>query len=170
VVLGLGVVPATEWLEGSGVRLDDGVVCDSRCVAEGTKAVAAAGDVARWFHPTLGRHVRIEHFDNANAQPTAAARALLMQTEAPQYDPVPSFWSDQYDVKFQLLGMPEPDDAVQVVEGDARERRFVAAYGRDGTTVAVLAANQPVRLQAYRQIVANRAAFPPNPPPETPPG
>ena len=160
VVVGLGVVPSTDWLEGSGLHLDNGVVCDSRCAAEGASGVVAAGDVARWFHPTAGHHVRVEHFDNATAQALAAARALLDGDSAPAYDPVPSFWSDQYDVKLQLLGSPEPNDRVEVMEGDVRGGRFIAAYERDGRTVAALSMNEPARLRAYRPLVAERLPFP----------
>ena len=161
VVLGVGVTPAVEWLQGSGVRLDDGVVCDARCMVEGMSRVVAAGDVARWFHERSGRHRRVEHFDNAAAQAVAAARALLAGDAAEPYDPVLSFWSDQYDVKLQLLGLPDPGDALEIVEGDVSTFEFIAAYGRAGRTVAVLGANCAKRLHAYRDAVARQVAFPP---------
>ena len=164
VVLGLGVTPAVKWLEGSAVHLDDGVVCDARCFVEGATNVVAAGDVARWFHPSSGRHLRVEHFDNAGAQAAAAARALLAGKDAQPYDPVLSFWSDQYEVKLQLLGMPELGDSVEVVEGDVSQLRFIAAYGREGRTVAILASNQMSRLHSYRTVVEKRLAFPPKAP------
>ena len=164
VVLGLGVTPAVKWLEGTGVHLDDGVVCDARCFVEGATNVVAAGDVARWFHPSSGRHVRVEHFDNAGAQAAAAARALLAAKDAQPYDPVLSFWSDQYEVKLQLLGMPQPDDSVEVVEGDVSQLRFIAAYGREERTVAILASNQMSRLNSYRAMVEERVPFPPKAP------
>jgi NADPH-dependent 2,4-dienoyl-CoA reductase/sulfur reductase-like enzyme len=161
VVVGLGVTPAVEWLEGSGVRIDDGVVCDDRCRVDGVENAVAAGDVARWHHARSGRHLRVEHFDNAAAQAVAAAQALLSGDDAPPYDPPLSFWSDQFDVKLQLLGLPDPDDTVRIVEGDVSELRFIAVYGREGRTASVLAANQPARLNAYRDAVAQRVAFPP---------
>ncbi|HZD66571.1 MAG TPA: FAD-dependent oxidoreductase [Acidimicrobiales bacterium] len=163
VVVGLGVRPAVDWLEGSGVTLDDGVVCDETCAAVGVPDVVAAGDVARWHHPRYGS-VRLEHWDNAIPQAEHAARTLLLgPEEAGAFDPLPFFWSDQYEVKFQFLGLPRPDDEVAVVEGDAAEGRFAAAYGRDGRTVGALLANRMHRLPFWRRAVADGVPFPPTP-------
>ena len=82
VIVGLGVTPATGWLEGSGLHLDDGVVCDATGAAEGNTGdgnVVAAGDVARWWHPLYERHLRTEHWDDAGRQGAAAARTLLAE-------------------------------------------------------------------------------------------
>jgi NADPH-dependent 2,4-dienoyl-CoA reductase/sulfur reductase-like enzyme len=161
VVVALGVVPATAWLDGSGVQVDDGVVCDSRCRAVGVDGVVAAGDVARWEHDGIGGSVRIEHFDNARLQAATAAAALLHGDNAEPYRPVPWFWSDQHDIRLQMLGVPQPDDEVQVVEGSVDERSFVAAYGRDGRTVAVVTVNLAARTAQYRAAVEGGVAFPP---------
>jgi NADPH-dependent 2,4-dienoyl-CoA reductase/sulfur reductase-like enzyme len=167
VIVGLGVSPATAWLEGSGLRLDDGVVCDARGVAEGNTGdgvVVAAGDVARWWHPLYERHLRTEHWDDAARQGEAAARTLLAGPErAEAFDAVPYFWSDQYDVKVQMLGIPTDYDALEVVEGDLSGWEFVAAYGREGRTIAVVG-TIPNRLHAYRDAISNRADFPPKQP------
>jgi NADPH-dependent 2,4-dienoyl-CoA reductase/sulfur reductase-like enzyme len=166
VVVGLGVTPATSWLEGSGLRLDDGVVCDATGVAEGNSGdgvVVAAGDVARWWHPLYERHLRTEHWDDAARQGPAAARTLLAGPEnAEEFDAVPYFWSDQYDVKVQMFGVPSDYDAVEVIEGDPNQWEFVAAYGRGGRTIAVLG-TIPNRLHAFRDAIKNRADFPPKP-------
>jgi NADPH-dependent 2,4-dienoyl-CoA reductase/sulfur reductase-like enzyme len=166
VVVGLGVVPNTDWLEESGLRLDDGLLCDARCAAVGVEGVVAAGDVARWHHEELGRTVRVEHWDNAIQQAATAARTLLQGGRAEPYRPMPFFWSDQYDARLQLIGMPEPGDEVRVIEGSAEERRLVAAYGRAGRTVAVLTLNAIRRTGAYQGLVEEGAPFPPQPPPE----
>lgn len=167
VIVGLGVTPATAWLEGSGLRLDDGVVCDATGIAEGNTGdgiVVAAGDVARWWHPLYERHLRTEHWDDAERQGAAAARTLLAGPEhAEAFDAVPYFWSDQYDVKLQMFGVPTDYDAVEVVEGDPNRWEFVAAYGRGGRTIAVLG-TIPNRLHAYRDAVSDRADFPPKRP------
>lgn len=167
VIVGLGVTPATAWLEGSGLRLDDGVVCDATGIAEGNTGdgiVVAAGDVARWWHPLYERHLRTEHWDDAERQGAAAARTLLAGPEhAEAFDAVPYFWSDQYDVKLQMFGVPTDYDAVEVVEGDTNRWEFVAAYGRGGRTIAVLG-TIPNRLHAYRDAVSDRADFPPKRP------
>jgi NADPH-dependent 2,4-dienoyl-CoA reductase/sulfur reductase-like enzyme len=164
VVIGLGVTPATDWLSGSGLRLDDGVVCDATGAAAGGTDIVAAGDVARWWHPLYERHLRVEHWDHAGRQGAAAARALLAGPDrAEAYDEAPYFWSDQYDVKVQMLGVPTDYDALEIVEGDPDAWEFVAAYGRGGRTVAVLG-TIPGRVYAYREAIEKRAEFPPGPP------
>ncbi|OBJ02025.1 NAD(P)/FAD-dependent oxidoreductase [Mycobacterium sp. 1465703.0] len=167
VIVGLGVTPATGWLEGSGLHLDDGVVCDAKGVAEGNDGdgvVVAAGDVARWWHPLYDRHLRTEHWDDAGRQGAAAARTLLAGPErAEAFDELPYFWSDQYDVKLQMLGVPIDYDAVEVIEGSSDGWEFVGAYGRGGRTIAVLA-TIPGRVHAYRETIEKRAEFPPSRP------
>ena len=117
MVVGIGVVPNTGWLEGSGLTLDDGVVCDATCLA--APGIVAAGDVARWPNPALrGEMMRVEHWDNAIDQGEhAARRAARRRRRAEPYGRVPWFWSDQYDRKIQLAGRVRPDDEVVVVEG-----------------------------------------------------
>ena len=152
VVVGVGVVPNTEWLEGSGLTLDNGVLCDATCLA--APGVVAAGDVARWPNLRFGGEVmRVEHWDNALEMGVAAATRLLAADEsvALPYEPVPWFWSDLYDRKIQLAGRSGPDDEVQVVHGDVAERRFVALYGRGGRLVGALGWNRPRHVMQWRQ-------------------
>ncbi len=109
VVIGIGVMPTTQWLEGSGLEISDGVVADATLHA--ADDVVVAGDMARWFDRGLGAQVRIEHWTNAAEQGVVAARSLLAgRAQADAYVPVPYFWSDQYDVKIQVIGHPRPDD------------------------------------------------------------
>ncbi len=158
VVIGIGVTPTTDWLAGSGVPVDDGVVTDPRLFA--ADGVVAAGDVARWQDATSGEYRRIEHWTNAAEQAVVAARNLLAGPDAAVgYEPVPYFWSDQYDVKIQVLGDPRPDDTVVVVDGSVDERRFVALYGRGGMLRAVVGFNRPRQLMAYRPLLERRAGF-----------
>jgi NADPH-dependent 2,4-dienoyl-CoA reductase/sulfur reductase-like enzyme len=165
VVVGVGVAPTTEWLDASGVDISDGVLCDQqlRVLVRGQAHpdVVAAGDVARWLHPGYGRTVRIEHWTNAADQGEAAARALLEGDGAPPYAPVPYFWSDQFGRKIQFVGETQPGDTVAVIEGDPAEDRFVAAYGRDGRTVAGLGIRRPARVMALQRLIAAGAPFPP---------
>jgi NADPH-dependent 2,4-dienoyl-CoA reductase/sulfur reductase-like enzyme len=165
VVIGVGVAPTTGWLEGSGLDLADGVVCDQWCrsLAGGTPVpgVVAAGDVARWEHCLFGGTVRVEHWTNAVEQGTAAAATLMRGAGdgvAP-YAPVPYFWSDQYNTKIQFVGLAGPQ--VRVVEGALDDDRFVAAYGRQGRVVGALTFNWPARAMAYRSMIASGAEFPP---------
>ncbi len=158
VVIGIGVVPTTQWLDGSGLEVSDGVVADATLHA--ADDVVVAGDVARWFDEGLGTHVRIEHWTNAAEQGVAAARSLLAgRHHAGAYVPVPYFWSDQYDVKIQVLGHPHPDDDVVVVDGSVSERRFVALYGRAGRLTAALGFSRPRQLMGYRPLLEAGASF-----------
>jgi len=158
VVVGIGVVPTTDWLAGSGLELSDGVVADATLHA--ADDIVVAGDVARWFDRGLGADIRIEHWTNAAEQGVAAARSLLAgRAAADPYVPVPYFWSDQYDVKIQVLGHPGPDDDVVVVEGSVPERRFVALYGRAGMLSAALGFSRPRQLMGYRPLLEARATF-----------
>jgi NADPH-dependent 2,4-dienoyl-CoA reductase/sulfur reductase-like enzyme len=163
VVVGLGVTPATDWLADSGLHIDGGVICDATGTAEGGTDVVAAGDVARWWHPLYGQHLRIEHWDHAARQGAAAARTLLAgKDHAEPYNELPYFWSDQYDLKIQLLGVTTDYDAVQIIEGDPSGTEFVAAYGRGGRTIAVVATIED-RVYAYRDAISRGAEFPPSP-------
>jgi len=154
-VVGIGVVPNTGWLEGSGLTIDNGVVCDATCRA--APDVVVAGDVARWPNERFGEVMRVEHWENAQEQGAYVARVLLGETEP--YTPVPWFWSDQYDRKIQLAGRSSADDEVVVVDGSIEERRFVALYGRAGRLVGVLGMNRPRPVMEYRQLIADGASW-----------
>jgi NADPH-dependent 2,4-dienoyl-CoA reductase/sulfur reductase-like enzyme len=155
VVVGVGVVPNTEWLNGSGLVIDNGVVCDETCLA--APDVVAAGDVARWPNRRFDEVMRVEHWENAQEQGAHAARRLL--GDAAPYEPVPWFWSDQYDRKIQLAGRSGPNDEVRIVDGSIEERRFVAVYGRAGRLVGVLGMNRPRPVMQYRQLIADGASW-----------
>ncbi len=158
VVVGIGVIPNTDWLEGSGLDLDDGVVCDETCLA--APGIVAAGDVARWPNRLFGETMRVEHWDNAIEQGLHGARRLLAaEGEARPYTPVPWFWSDQYDRKIQLAGRVRPDDEVRIITGSTGERRFAALYGRAGRLVGVLGFNRPRHVMKYRNLIARSASF-----------
>jgi 3-phenylpropionate/trans-cinnamate dioxygenase ferredoxin reductase subunit len=79
--------------------------------------------------------------------------------EVEPYDPVPWFWSDQYDRKVQLAGRSVDADEVRVVDGSTEERRFVALYRKDDRLVAVLAMNRPRPMMAYRQLIEQGASW-----------
>ena len=160
VVVGIGVSVNTGWLEGSGLTLDDGVVCDETLLA--APGVVACGDIARYPSARFGQMLRVEHWEHAIQGGEAAARRLVADArgEAPaRFDPVPWFWSDQYDRKIQLAGRPAPDDEVRVVHGSTEELRFVALYGREGRTVGVLGMNRPRHVVQLRRLVEEGASF-----------
>jgi NADPH-dependent 2,4-dienoyl-CoA reductase/sulfur reductase-like enzyme len=159
VVVGVGVAPETGWLEGSGLTLDNGVVCDETCLA--APGVVAAGDVARWPNRLFGGELmRVEHWTNATEQGVAAARRLLAgESGGEPYAPVPFVWSDQYDVKIQVVGHVRGDDEVAVAHGTLEERRFVALFGRGGRLSGALGFSRPRQLMQYRRMLADGASF-----------
>ena len=162
VVVGIGVVANTGWLEASGLSIDDGVVCDATLFA--ADGIVAAGDLARWTWRRHGEEslVRIEHWEVASKMGVAAAKSLLAgRAVAAPFAPVPYFWSDQYGLRIQMLGHPSPDDEVEVVDGrlDADDAKFVAIYGSAGRLTAALAVSRPRQLMAFRPLVARGASF-----------
>ena len=160
VVVGVGVTPNIEWLEGSGLPLDNGVVCDETCAV--APEVVAAGDVARWPNARFGETMRVEHWDNAVEMGAHAARTLLAMAGGgvgEPYTPVPWFWSDQYDRKIQLAGRASAGDEVAVVAGSIEERKFVAFYGREGRVVGVLGMNMPAKVMRWRVLVEQGVAW-----------
>jgi 3-phenylpropionate/trans-cinnamate dioxygenase ferredoxin reductase subunit len=153
VVVGIGVVPNTDWLEGSGLTLDNGVVCDETTLA--AAGVVAAGDVARWPNPLYdGELMRVEHWEHAVVMGAHAGRRLLAGNDGEPFATVPWFWSDQYDRKVQLAGRVRADDEVKVVAGSVADRRFCALYGRNGRVSGVLAMNMPAKVVRYRRQLA----------------
>ncbi|WP_406437456.1 FAD-dependent oxidoreductase [Streptomyces sp. NBC_01613] len=158
VLIAIGSLPNTGWLDGSGLTVGDGVVCDEYC--EAAKNVYAVGDVARWYNPLFGTSMRIEHRTNAAEQGMAAARNLLNPDARKPFAPVPYFWSDQYDMKIQAYGYLRGHDEVAVVQGDLAERRFVAAYRTgDRLTGALAVGVPPKEIRRWRQAIATRASW-----------
>jgi NADPH-dependent 2,4-dienoyl-CoA reductase/sulfur reductase-like enzyme len=162
IVVGIGVIPTVDWLDRSGLDLDNGVVCGPSLFA--ADGVVAAGDIARWNWRHHGREqmVRIEHWEVASQMGGAAARSLLAgRADAPDFDPVPYFWSDQYGLRIQVLGRPDPTDDVEVVDGaiDADDGKFVALYGNEGRFDAVVAVSRPRQLMAFRPLLESGADF-----------
>jgi NADPH-dependent 2,4-dienoyl-CoA reductase/sulfur reductase-like enzyme len=160
VVSAVGAVPVVEWLEGSGLVLENGVSCDASCAALGAEDVTAAGDVARWPNARFdGRSMRIEHWSNAVEQGMAAARTLLHGSgAATAYTPIPSVWSDHFGTRLQTIGQPLLGDRVEVVDGSVEERRFVAAayHGErlvGATTYGMVRGLAKFRAQMARQEV-----------------
>ena len=160
VLVGIGAIPNTEWLEGSGLTLDNGVVCDETCLA--APGIVAAGDIARWPHARYGGALtRIEQWDNALDQGGYAARRLLAEAagEAVEpYGPIPWFWSDQYDRKMQLAG--RASNNAQIVHGSVADQVFVKVFADDdGQFIGVLAWNRPRHAIMARQLLEANASL-----------
>jgi 3-phenylpropionate/trans-cinnamate dioxygenase ferredoxin reductase subunit len=150
VVVGIGSRPATDWLEGSGVEVDNGVVCD-RVGRTSAPHVWALGDVASWQNAT-GHQARVEHWSNVAEQARVLVPSLLGQELPSNLVVVPYFWSDQYDIKIQCLGEPEADDVVHLVEDDGR--KFLAYYERDGVVAGVVGGGMPGAVMKTRGKIA----------------
>ena len=122
VLVAIGAVPTTDWLDGSGLTLDNGVVCDATLHA--APDVVAAGDVCRWPNPRFDDEVmRIEHWTNAAEQGIARGAVAARRATTPSRSTaVPYVWSDQYDVKIQCAGRFGGDDRMEFVHGDRRRR------------------------------------------------
>ncbi len=154
VVVGIGSRPATDWLDGSGVAVDNGVVCDEAGRTSAPR-VWALGDVASWRDAT-GHQARVEHWSNVAEQARMVVPSMLGQ-EPPSVIVVPYFWSDQYDVKIQCLGEPEATDIVHIVEDDGR--KFLAYYERDGVVAGVVGGGMPGKVMKSRAKIASGAAI-----------
>lgn len=158
VVVGVGARPNVEWLEGSGVVLDNGVKCgaDGRTSLAG---VVAVGDCANWYDPRAGLHRRVEHWTGARERPDAAIAALLAGGAVePGVPRPPYFWSDQYGVKIQFAGHAAGADSVTIEDGTPDERNVLAVYRRSGIPVAVLGMNQPRLFTRWRKQITATAS------------
>ncbi|MGY4101918.1 NAD(P)/FAD-dependent oxidoreductase [Nocardia sp. R16R-3T] len=158
VVVGIGAIPATGWLEGSGLRLDNGVVCDET-LWTGVEGVYAAGDVARWHNLLFDRLMRLEHWTSAAEQGALAARNALAPESAKPYQTVPYFWSDWYDSRIQFVGVPTADE-IKVVEGDPdADERWVALYREGDRLAGALTLNGQNVIMKYRGLLMKKASW-----------
>jgi NADPH-dependent 2,4-dienoyl-CoA reductase/sulfur reductase-like enzyme len=147
VVLAVGSVPCVGWLRGSGLVIDNGVLCDATCHAVGAEDVVAAGDVACWPNPRFDQTPRrIEHWINAVEMGRAAAESLLAgPSSAKPFTPVPRFWTEQHGVRVQAVGLPELDERNQPRHPIAATSA-ISHYARAGRLVGVAALDQPAAI------------------------
>lgn len=152
VVVGIGANPRTDWLDGSGLTLRNGLACDVFCRAVGGDGhVWAAGDVASWPSERFGETMRIEHWANAVEQATAVAANLLDPTSATPYDPVPSCWSEQWGHKYRLVGRIQPHDNTMLIHGSLREGPFAVTYSRGGLLRGAVTRDMPEAITTVRE-------------------
>ena len=137
VIVAVGIEPNTELARGMGVAVDNGIVVDVACRTN-VPDVFAAGDVVNHPHPLFGR-VRVEHYNNAEKQGTAAARSML-GSDAP-YSYLYTFWSDQYEHKLEYAGHASRWDRF-VIRGSFEERKLVGFYIDDGVLKAAVGLNR----------------------------
>jgi 3-phenylpropionate/trans-cinnamate dioxygenase ferredoxin reductase component len=158
LVVGIGVAPNVEWLEGSGLALEGGVRCDEtlRASADG---VFALGDVASFPHPLFdGERMRIEHWTTTVEQARVVAKNLV-RGERVAFEKAPLFWSDQLDLKIQGVGRPRPGDEMVITHGSFEEGRFLALFGREGRLVGAYGFGRPAELIRARMAIERRAPW-----------
>ncbi|KAB2352771.1 NAD(P)/FAD-dependent oxidoreductase [Actinomadura rudentiformis] len=160
VVEAVGSVPCVEWLEGNGLDLSDGVLCDGALRVEGRPDVVAVGDVARFPNPRYDDVPRrVEHWSIPTDTAKHAARSLLGENGRP-FMPLPSFWSDQYDLRLQSFGAPALGGGdIRLLEGDLSEEA-VLGYHRDGRLVGVVMLGCGGSLPRYRKLLLDDTRVP----------
>jgi 3-phenylpropionate/trans-cinnamate dioxygenase ferredoxin reductase subunit len=149
VVIGVGLLPDLDLARRSGFATGNGIMVDEFCRTS-VDDVFAAGDIAHHPNHFLGRQIRVEHWQNAQHQGTAAARNMLGQQKP--FREVPWVWSDQYEHNLQIVGLASPTERV-VVRGDAAMRKFSAFFVRDGRVAAALAINRPEDVRVARLMI-----------------
>ncbi|MCY4549474.1 MAG: FAD-dependent oxidoreductase [Defluviicoccus sp.] len=149
VVIGIGIVPNVELARAAGIAVDNGIRVDALCRTSDPD-IFAAGDVTNHPNRLLGRNIRLESWENAQNQGIAAARAML-GGETP-YCEIPWFWSDQYDVNIQLVGLPSAFDDT-VTRGERAQGSFVEFYMKDGRIDGAAAINSPRDIRFARRLM-----------------
>ena len=153
VIVGIGILPNIELAEAAGLDCDNGIVVDERC-ATSNPDVYAAGDCTNHPNPLLNRRLRLESVPNAMEQARVAAANLLGGDKS--YAAIPWFWSDQYELKLQMVGFSTNADQ-EVLRGDPSSNQFARFYLENGVLVAADAVNSPKEFMACRQLVAKQA-------------
>lgn len=157
ITVGIGIVPSVEWLSGSGIDLDDGIICDARGRTS-VDNVYALGDAARWWHPLAGSHRRVEHWTSTADQAGIVAASIVSGDveEITELSDPPYFWSDQYDLKIQGMGFIDPAD--QVDEIRVRDRS-VLLYSRDDVVRGVVGFSIPAAVMRSKSLIARGATL-----------
>lgn len=155
VLVGIGAVVNTEWLEGSGVVFDNGVACGPDLRAIGVDDVFAVGDVARWASSSRNQRLRLEHWTNAVDQAKAVAHNIMNPHSLVDYETVEYVWSDQYDWKIQVVGQTGATNFD--ILGDPVNGKFVVLYAaEDSTLMGAVVVNWPRALIVCRRAVADQ--------------
>ena len=152
VVIGIGILPNIELAQSAGLTCGDGIVVDEYCQTADAH-IFAAGDCTNHPNPLLQRRLRLESVQNAVEQGKVAAANLCGKREP--YAEIPWFWSDQYDVKLQIVGIAEGYDQV-VQRGRMQDHAFSLFYLRKGALIAVDAVNSPREYMACRKLIPQR--------------
>ncbi len=149
VLVAVGAEPNDHLAAEAGLEVDNGILVDG-CGQTSDPDIFAAGDCTRFYSNRYQRSVRMESVQNAIDQAKAVAQALLGQEV--DYDPLPWFWSDQYDIKLQIAGLSEGYDDTKVV-GSTEDSKFYVAYLHDGRLIAVDSINSPRSHMMARRVI-----------------
>jgi 3-phenylpropionate/trans-cinnamate dioxygenase ferredoxin reductase subunit len=152
-IVGIGLVPDTALAAAAGLACDDGIAVDEHCRTSDPD-IYAIGDCCNHPSPRYGRRIRLESVDNAFEQARTAAANICGKPTV--HDKVPWFWSDQYELKLQIVGLSQHYDSV-VLRGYPDSRAFSCCYLRDGELIALDAVNQAKDFMAARKLIAERA-------------
>ncbi|MFI5275856.1 MAG: NAD(P)/FAD-dependent oxidoreductase [Ktedonobacterales bacterium] len=157
VLVGVGIQLNTDLATDASLNVDPhhGVMVDDHLRAS-AEDVYAAGDVASFLDPVMGRY-HFEHWDNAIASGQTAAANMTGGDE--RYQHVPYFFSDQFDLSINMLGYPSPDAEV-IIRGDPRQDAFTAVYIRDGAIRAALMVNDDAQMDTWRELIETSARPP----------
>lgn len=157
VVVGVGAAPSTDWLEGAGLEIDNGVLCDAKGAAS-REGVFAVGDCARWENALYPDRPRFEHWTSAVEQSGVVAKQIV-NGSADAHSPVPYVWTDQFDLRIAIAGEIREGDAMEVCLGSVEEDRFLALFGRGEKLAAAVAFKRPRQLNACRRMIAEGASM-----------
>jgi len=149
VIVGIGIIPNTEVAEAAGIECNNGIVVDDHCRTSAPD-VYAAGDCTNHPNPLLDRRLRLESVPNAMEQARVVAANMTGGDKV--YASIPWFWSDQYELKLQMVGFSADGDT-QVVRGDMAANQFAVFYLKDGRVVAADAVNSPKEFMICKQLI-----------------
>jgi 3-phenylpropionate/trans-cinnamate dioxygenase ferredoxin reductase subunit len=159
VVVGVGARPRTDWLAGSGLRVEDGVLSDEACMADAAGHVFVAGDAARRSDPTTGTHVRVEHWTNALDEGEVVAQNIVDWPRRTAVDAVPYFWSDQFSHKIQMAGTRPSGSQPRVLLGSIDDGPFLVAFVTEDRVHGVVAVDHPRALAMCRRLLCGPATL-----------
>lgn len=157
VVVGVGAAPAVGWLEGAGLAIENGILCDATG-ATSRAGVFALGDCARWENARYPERPRFEHWTSAVEQAEVVARRIV-QGKSDPHAAVPYVWTDQFDLRLAIAGEFKPDDAMHVCLGSLEEDKFLVLFGRAGKLVGAVGCKRPRQLNAARRWITEGLAF-----------
>ncbi len=157
IIAGIGITPNVEWLEGSGIALDGGVVTDA-AGRTNLPDVWAAGDVAYFFHPLYDEYVRVHHWTNAVEQGRVIGLNIARDTDTP-YRTVPYFWTDMYGHKYHSYGRRRDDDEARLAIGTLEDDEFLVLFGREGRFDAIVSRGCQRSLRGYKKLLQKGAGW-----------